>query len=172
MTKKIKEEVKLTTLTTQKKIPTLFKGNLFLDDRGILGINNDLNLSKIKRFYTIQNYRPNFIRAWHGHFKEEKYFMAISGTAQVLAIPIKKSKQSNNVDFDSGPNWKLYKTTLSSTVPNVFYIPGGYANGIMTLTTDTKVLVFSTTSLEDSQEDDYRIELDDNARNLFEVEER
>jgi len=172
MKKKTKEEIKLTTLTTQKKIPTLFKGNLFLDDRGILGINNDLNLFKIKRFYTIQNYRPNFIRAWHGHFKEEKYFMTISGAAQIIAIPIKKSKPSNIVNFDNGPNWKIYKTTLSSSVPNVFYIPGGYANGIMTLTTDTKVLVFSTASLEDSQDDDYRIELEDDTRMLFEVEER
>lgn len=171
MTKKTDKNIKLTMSTTQKQVPTLFKGNLFLDDRGILGINNDLNLAKVKRFYTIQNYKPNFIRAWHGHFKEEKYFMAVSGVAQVLAIPIRKNKITG-AEFENGANWKLYKSTLSSAVPNVFYIPGGYANGIMTLTPETKILVFSTTDLGDSQNDDFRIELDEFTRNLFEVEER
>ena len=40
--------------------------------------------------------------------------------------------------------------------PSVLFIPAGYANGFMSLTEDTKILFFSTSSLEDSVGDDIR----------------
>ena len=45
------------------------------DDRGVLTFSNtfDFNKNKIKRFYKIMNHNINFIRAWHGHKKEEKF---------------------------------------------------------------------------------------------------
>jgi dTDP-4-dehydrorhamnose 3,5-epimerase len=49
---------------------------------------------------------------------------------------------------------------MSSSNPAAFYIPAGYANGFMTLSDDTQILVFSSTTLEESQGDDYRFEFD------------
>ena len=40
----------------------------------------------------------------------------------------------------------------------VLYIPSGYANGFMSLTEDLKLMFFSTTSLAESQGDDFRFD--------------
>ena len=45
---------------------------------------------------------------------------------------------------------------LSAHKPSVLYIPAGYANGFMSLTSDLKLMFFSTSTLEQSQGDDFR----------------
>lgn len=132
--------------------PKLYLGNTFVDDRGELGCINDLDLSTIKRFYTIKNHVAGFIRAWHGHMKEEKYLMVLSGSALIGAIPI--------IIWDGDPvlNYDGTQTAFSmtSTTPSVLYIPKGYANGFKLLTADTKLMVWSTATVEESKVDDYR----------------
>ena len=60
-----------------KMEPSLVKGNRIFDNRGSLRFSNDLNFKGIKRFYIVHNYSKNFIRAWQGHMKEEKYIGCI-----------------------------------------------------------------------------------------------
>jgi dTDP-4-dehydrorhamnose 3,5-epimerase len=52
----------------------------------------------------------------------------------------------------------------------VLYIPPGYANGAMTLTSDTMIQYFSTATLEESKGDDIRF--DARLWDPWQVEER
>ena len=98
-----------------KKIkPELFKGGVAIDARGSVSYNNNLQLKNIKRFYIVENFKKNFVRAWHGHKVEGKYILCIKGKAKVSAIKVNnfkkpskilKSKKNNrnqiaNVTFD------------------------------------------------------------------------
>jgi dTDP-4-dehydrorhamnose 3,5-epimerase len=161
-------------LGKELKLPQLFKGEIFVDDRGELGFINHLDLSKIKRFYMVQNHTPGFIRAWHGHLKEEKYFLVLSGSALISVVKmLPKRTAPNGYDLFPRDDSGGYSNTfaLNSTIPMVLHIPAGYANGFKLLTPDTKLMIWSTSTSEQSAKDDYRFP----ARwfnDLFEVEER
>jgi dTDP-4-dehydrorhamnose 3,5-epimerase-like enzyme len=143
--------------------PKLFKGGLAVDDRGDVGFVNDFNFDGVKRFYTISNHDKGFVRAWHGHKKESKYFHVIKGAALVCAVEI------DNWDNPSA-DLKIHRFVLSEKTPSVLFIPSGYANGSKSLTDDCKIIVFSASTLDESLNDDIRFP----ARywNPWEVEER
>ena len=65
-----------------KKIK-LIDADIAIDDRGELLFCNNFDMSKIKRFYHITNYNNPFIRAWHGHKKEDKYILVTKGSPLV-----------------------------------------------------------------------------------------
>jgi dTDP-4-dehydrorhamnose 3,5-epimerase-like enzyme len=129
--------------------PTLIEGGIAVDDRGQLTFANDFNLSNYRRFYMIKNHSSQFVRAWHGHKLEGKAITVVEGAAIIGAVQI---------DDWSNPSSSLTpaRFVLSAKKPSVLMIPPGFANGIMTLTENTIVCVFSSSSLEDSQGDDYR----------------
>jgi dTDP-4-dehydrorhamnose 3,5-epimerase len=135
------------------KIPTVFQGNKVFDDRGSLGFINGFNISDFKRFYLIENHSVNFIRAWHGHLKESKAIIMVRGEALVCAVELDNAINPNKSN-------EVTRIVLSATSPSALYIPAGYANGFMTLTSDAKLLVFSSTTVEESQGDDYRFPYD------------
>ena len=149
------------TLETSK--PVLMAGGLAADDRGELGFVNDFRFTGVKRFYTVANYRQGFIRAWHAHKREAKYVTAVSGAAVVGAVRIDNwDEPSRDLPVD--------RFVLSAHKPSVLYIPAGFANGFMSLTTDLKLMFFSTSTLDESQGDDFRYE----ARywNIWQIPER
>jgi dTDP-4-dehydrorhamnose 3,5-epimerase-like enzyme len=129
--------------------PTLMAGGLAVDDRGELGFVNDFHFDGVKRFYTVSNHRQGFIRAWHAHKREAKYVTAVSGAALIGAVQI------DNWDEPS-PDLTAERFVLSAHRPTVLYIPAGFANGFMSLTDDLKLMFFSTSSLQESQGDDFR----------------
>lgn len=45
---------------------------------------------------------------------------------------------------------------LSAKTPQLLYIPPGFANGFMSLTADTQLIFYSTNTLDESQNDDFR----------------
>lgn len=120
----------------------ILNGAVFADDRGFVRFVNEFNFSGVKRFYQVENHRKGFIRAWHGHYKEGKYVYVVKGTALVGAVNL----QTENIT----------KNVLSSQSPKILYIPPGYANGFKTLEENTILMFFSTSTLLDSQGDDYR----------------
>jgi dTDP-4-dehydrorhamnose 3,5-epimerase-like enzyme len=67
-------------------------------------------------------------------------------------------------------NAKVYRYVLSERAPSVLFIPPGYANGAMSLTNDTMIYYFSTSTLAESKGDDIRI--DARFWNPWQVEER
>jgi dTDP-4-dehydrorhamnose 3,5-epimerase-like enzyme len=143
--------------------PELVDGGIAIDDRGELIFANSFAIADYKRFYVIKNHTAQFVRAWHGHKREGKAIIVLEGAAVIGAVKID--------DWDSpDKNLEVTRVVLSSKKPSVFRIPPGYANGIMTMTADTVVLVFSSSSLEDSMGDDFRYP----ARmwDIWQVEER
>lgn len=130
-------------------VPQLLKGGLAVDDRGTVGFVNDFNFDGVKRFYTVENHKQGFVRAWHAHRNESKYVMVIKGSAVIGAVQI------DNWEMPSS-NLKVHRFVLSEKNPSVLFIPAGYANGFMSLTEDTKIIFFSTSELKDSLNDDVR----------------
>jgi dTDP-4-dehydrorhamnose 3,5-epimerase-like enzyme len=143
--------------------PRLLIGNLGIDDRGEVGFVNDFDFAGVKRFYTVSNHRAGFVRAWHGHRREAKYVTAVQGAALVAAVPV--------TDW-TAPSVEapVSRHVLSAHKPSVLFIPPGYCNGFMSLTSDSKLIFFSTATVEESREDDIRF--DARYWDIWKVEER
>ena len=124
--------------------PTLIEGGLAIDDRGELSFVNNFHFEGVKRFYMVSNHKQGFVRAWHGHKKEAKYVMVVAGAALIGVV---------NMDDDNANG----KYILSAHKPAILHIPAGNYNGFMTLAPDTKLIFFSTSTLEESRGDDYRL---------------
>ncbi len=127
----------------------LFEGGLSIDDRGEVGFVNEFDMRQVRRFYTVCNHKPGFIRAWHAHKKEKKYVTVVSGAAIVAAVCI-DNWESPSKDLH------VHRYVLSAQKPAVLFIPNGHANGFVTLTDDTKLMFFSTAMLGESEGDDIR----------------
>ena len=129
--------------------PRLLKGAVAVDDRGQLAFVNDFHFDDVKRFYMVSNHRAGFIRAWHAHRHEVKYATVVSGAAVIGAVMI---------DDWSAPSKtaEVNRFVLSASSPAVLHIPAGYANGFMSLTADTRITFYSTSTLEESMKDDIR----------------
>lgn len=121
----------------------VINGDLAVDDRGTVSFVNDFEFAGVKRFYLVENHRKGFIRAWHGHKNEGKYVLVTKGTALVGVVPFDTQKPKTYI--------------LSSKKPQVLYIPPEHYNGFKTLTNDTQVMFFSTSTLEESLGDDIRL---------------
>jgi dTDP-4-dehydrorhamnose 3,5-epimerase-like enzyme len=138
-------------MNKEKEMPHLIQGGLAVDDRGQVVFVNDFDFKGVKRFYSVSNHASNFVRAWHAHKKEAKYVLVTQGAAIIGAVEV------DNWD-DPSKDTEVHRFVLAAQKPSVLYIPAGYANGFMTLTEDTQLMFFSTSSLEESKGDDFRYE--------------
>ncbi len=129
--------------------PRLMEGGLAVDDRGSLAFVNEFAFEGVKRFYIVSNHRSGFVRAWHGHRREAKYVLALSGAAIVAVVPI------DNWD-NPARDLPVQRYVLTEYKPALLYIPPGYANGFKTLKPETRLLFLSTATLEESRGDDLR----------------
>jgi len=127
----------------------LIEGGLAVDDRGSVGFVNGFDFAGVKRFYAVENHQAQFVRAWHAHRREGKYVYVASGAAVVGAVRIDEWEQPSKA-------LKPARFVLSAKKPGVLWIPAGHANGFMTLTAETTVLFFSTSTLAESLGDDVR----------------
>lgn len=135
--------------------PFLIEAGIAIDDRGQLIFANDFDFKKygIRRFYAVSNHKQGFIRAWHGHKKEAKFVLVPSGSALVMIAKIDNWENPSKT-------LEIQKFVLSSKKPSVLYIPAGYVNGFMSLTDDTQIFFFSTSTIEESKGDDIRFSHD------------
>jgi dTDP-4-dehydrorhamnose 3,5-epimerase len=120
----------------------LINGGISVDDRGSVRFVNDFNFDGVKRFYQVENHKRGFIRAWHGHKKEGKYVYLTSGSALIGVV---------NMETED-----VQKFVLSDKSPKILWIPPGHYNGFKSLEENTKILFFSTSTLEESLGDDIR----------------
>lgn len=142
--------------------PKIIKGGFAIDERGQVTFCNDFDFKNVKRFYMLENFSTNTIRAFHGHLKEGKYMFVVSGTALVCVVQlddVKKPRKENEV----------HRFVLSAINPSILYIPKGFANGLRFLEKNTKMIVFSTSSLEESKKDDYRFPYDYWGKDIWEI---
>lgn len=147
------------------KQPRLIPGDLAIDDRGQVAFANEFSFAAIKRFYMVENFSTEVIRAFHGHLKEEKFVMVVSGSAIVVAVPFDDPSKPNRAA-------KLHRFVLSDRRPQILHIPAGYANGFRPLEPKTKMIFFSTATLEDSGKDDFRLPYDQWGDEVWQVEFR
>lgn len=135
--------------TTNIQKIKLVKGRRLEDKRGDIRFSNNFLLDKYRRFYQIDLPKKGTIRAFHGHMQETKAVFPISGSLLLCVVnldnPVNPSKKN-----------KVRKIILDSNQPSVIEIPPKYANGIMSLEKNTRVIFFSNKLLSDSKNDDYR----------------
>lgn len=125
--------------------PLLIEGNSYTDDRGTVCFINEFNMTEIKRMYSIMP-AMNVIRAWQGHKFERKWFYVIEGAFEVKIIPALANGDSLNKTIFH----------LSSSKQEVLFIPAGCFNGFKALQANSKLMVFSDKTLEESIKDDIR----------------
>lgn len=129
--------------------PHVTQGDIAVDDRGSVSFVNDFSFEGVKRSYLVTNHRAGFVRAWHAHRHEAKYITLVQGAAVLAAVAIDNWETPD-------PKAKVHRYVLSATKPAVLYIPAGYANGLMSLTDDARLMIFSTSTVEESRGDDVR----------------
>jgi dTDP-4-dehydrorhamnose 3,5-epimerase len=147
------------------KEPQLLKGGIAVDDRGQLTFANDFAFDGVKRFYMAENFSEDTIRAFHGHKKEAKYVFVSSGSALVAAVEMDDTVKPNKKN-------EVHRFVLSARSPSILYVPAGYANGWKALEQGTKVMFFSTTTMEEAKDDDFRFSADYWGSDVWEVEDR
>lgn len=126
--------------------PSKLVGGISADDRGYVRFVNDFDFKDVKRFYHVTNHDKGFIRAWHGHIKEEKYVYVSSGAALVGLVDLSSEE--------------IYKFVLTDKSPSVLHVPANFANGFKTLEDNTNLLFFSKSTLQESLNDDIRYPYD------------
>ena len=97
----------------------------------------------------IKHEKANILRAWQAHKEETKYFYCIGGSFQILLARI--------INWTNPPrDTSILKYQLNEESSEILVVPGGFANGIRSITNNSKLLIFSDKTLEDSKQDDYR----------------
>lgn len=144
---------------------SIMTGDIAVDDRGLVRFVNDFDFRGVKRFYQIENLSTDIVRAFHGHAKEGKYAYVVSGSIILCAVYIDNFKKPSKKN-------KVERFILSSKKPKIVFIPPHYANGFKALESDTKVIFFSTSTLEESKNDDYRYAFDYWGKEIWRTENR
>ena len=127
----------------------IVEGACFEDHRGSVSFVNDFNFESIERFYVITNSEENPLRAWQGHKLDQKNFYCVAGSFKIGYVEIDDwEKPSKNLNVET--------VILTFTEPKVLHIPAGFANAIVALEKDSKLISFSTLPLSRVKEDDIR----------------
>ncbi len=134
-----------------KDQPQIIQGNIHQDERGKLFYANEFDLSEVKRYYIIEHHDTKVIRAWQAHQKEQKWFQVISGSFLVVIV---------RPDNWENPSEKLEvrKFVLTADENQILHIPGNFANGFKALEKNSRMIVFSDFSLEESSKDNFRFD--------------
>ena len=132
--------------------PIFFESNNSSDERGTVSFTNDLNLQKAIRTYKVENRQLKTVRAWHGHKVEEKWVNVEQGEFLVCVVKVD--------DFTSPSKDSDIQTYKMSPKDGFLYIPPNFANGAMNLTEDNAIRYYSSSTLEESLNDDFRFESD------------
>ena len=145
------------------KEPTVIQGSLAVDDRGQVSFANAFSFEGVRRFYMVENFSTDVVRAFHGHLKEAKFVFVASGSAIVAAVHLDDHQRPNR-------QTKPHRFVLSDRQPRLLYIPAEYANGFRPLEPGTKIIFFSTATMEEAANDDYRFPADYWGANIWNVE--
>lgn len=130
--------------------PQIYNFNYSEDYRGKVFYNNEADLTKIVRTYSVENINLKTVRAWHGHKFEEKWVNVEVGKFLICIV---------KVDNFSKPNIKnkIYEFEVAPS-SGIIHIPSGFANGAMNLTLENRIRYYSTSTINESSQDDYRFE--------------
>lgn len=129
----------------------IIRGNTYQDERGTLFFINDFDMRPVKRFYTIFHPDTAIVRAWQGHRVEQKWFFVLDGAFDIALV---------RPDDWSAPSASLPVElfSLPAAVSQVLHVPGGFATGFKATVPNSRMIVYSDCTLEDSATDDFRFE--------------
>ena len=133
--------------------PRIIKGGLHTDERGTVSFVNDFNFRGVDRFYTIRFARPGEPRGWVGHRRERKWFFIVQGHVSIAVV-----RPDNWREPSAG--LPVQRFCLSASEPGVLHVPAGYATGSAALSADAILTVFSSGTIHDAGQDDYRFPTD------------
>lgn len=129
----------------------LIHGGQAEDHRGKLVFVNDFDMTSVKRFYSIEHFNTDVVRAWQGHQKEQKWLHVVEGSFLVVLVkPDDWINPSANLPYE--------EFVLKASEPVVLHIPRGFANGFKALTASSKLMVFSNFTLDESGSDNFRFD--------------
>ncbi len=129
----------------------LLEGKKHQDARGIITFNNEFDAAQIKRIYTIKNSSIEFIRGWHGHKVEQRWFACMKGSFDISVIEID--------DFEKpSKDLTIQKYLLTDDVLTYLHIPAGCITAIQSKSLDSKLLVLADYGLGEIA-DEYRFDL-------------
>lgn len=143
--------------------PHFIAGGIATDERGSVRFVNSFEFSGVRRFYQLTNASPATARSWRGHKRERKWVYVAKGSAIVAAVEF---------DHDTHPskNTTVHRFVLSEERPGILAIPAGYANAFRILKPETVLLFFSSSSVEESEKDDFPFPPDYWGEELWNVE--
>jgi len=125
--------------------PEVYDIPMYQDDRGfVYCVRDELISDMIQRTYVVENHSRGLVRAWHGHRRGDTYMHVLSGAVKLAAM---------NMDNDED----ITSVVLTERKPQLFYIPAGFYNGAVSLTDNTKILVYSTLTFDMVKSDDHRL---------------
>jgi len=127
-------------------------GSDHVDQRGKLKFFNNFEMEEVLRFYEIVPSSTNIIRAWQAHKEEKKWFYCLSGSFLLNLVKVDDFENPSDV-------LEVESYTLNEAEALVLVVPGGYANGFKAQVEGSKLMVFSSFSVSESQKDDYRYPL-------------
>lgn len=130
-----------------------FVGNQIVRENGTISFVNDFTFPNIKRFYQISNEKKGDIQAFHGHMLEKKFVFVTSGSYLLCIVPLDNPQTPSK-------SCVVKRIVLEASKPKVVLIPKGCANGFKNLQRNSKIIFFSTSTLLDSENDDYRYPYD------------
>lgn len=134
------------------EIPHIIRGGQQTDQRGQLCYNNEFDLAKVKRIYTIENWSTETRRGWQGHKIEKRWFSAVTGTFKIELRAINDWKNPSQ-------DCKLFIFELSSDELDVLCVPEGYVSKIVSLESGSKLLVFADHLLGEVK-DEYKFDIE------------
>lgn len=130
----------------------ILEGNKHQDDRGIITYNNEFDVSKSKRIYTIENHSTDFVRGWQGHKIEQRWFASMKGKFAISVIEID--------DFENpSKDLTIQKYELNDETLTYLHIPSGCITAIQALEENSKLLVLADYNLGEVK-DEYRFPID------------
>jgi len=129
----------------------VIKGKAHEDFRGRVSHFNEFDLVNVKRIYSIEHYDVSIVRAWQGHQKERKWFFVTKGAFKFVFI------QPDNW-FNPSIELPYHEFILSEKENKIICLPGGYVSGFNAIEPNSKMIVFSDFSLEESKNDDFRFD--------------
>lgn len=129
--------------------PDCWALNAVVDDRGILGFIDNLDLGFFKRMYFLTHHIPGYIRAWFGTHVEGRLLIPLKGAAMVCCAPI------NVFESEYGTDQAIYEEqfdrySLTEKQRSALWIPKDYVHGIRTYNPSTELLILSTATVEES----------------------
>lgn len=132
---------------------TITAGGSSTDLRGTLRYVNDLYPGTYRRFYIITPANNLVRRGWQGHHVEEKAFFVINGAFTIDVV--KPTDFFNPSKVDVGD-----KYVLTAENGALLKVPGGNFTCLKANTDNAMLLVLSSLTVEASQKDDYRLDVD------------